>query len=639
MSLFDSLTVYRKELDYVAEETAPLAAPHAQFYLENAIQTHTPSLWRKVSGFDWFRKYFLGRKYRFFIGSHEFIGVMLVIFVKEESGSIRSMFFTESGIEAKLFSPSQLSKLGMSSIKLTKAQRRKWETKFLGRINGALASAQCTISSRTVFPLLETRLAELETFQGYTLNRTTTRFKVGVVYLDDSIEDEPSLFLANPTDNRDYDEFLYYLGTILPIESSNSVYTGGLTAQNCEYFLHHQDVDTPVPEIAFHVNSWLKDPLAQTTDDRILASKRHIANDSVVIVFKTGTKRFDPTLIRSQYTQVYFVIEKQSPDALERSHHVSFRLNDYLATPTNPAVTTAGTASAVDTDAQVPHPDPATDIFSSPTPTPSLSSSEAEKVADLISEPSVHFASSTSSPSMSVEAAASGAPNDDRSLSQTTSETAAFKALQWDPITTKKQVKIFRVFLDSKRFKTVAIHLPSSFGELRVAVTHKCKGLGLDTSKFVICAQHKGVGIEPHCGYFSSWDIGSLIGHWEDPNYQLMFCPPSQPPDSYKTTLERMAKSGHYGPAGIAQMYAVHTPCQQTRYRLTIVTKEGVSPWSPPFPPVTWFPADHRFKTFLIEKLAGAQLSCHLSAQWSQRFARSRKLLLEELANAATEEK
>ena len=183
---------------------------------------------------------------------------------------------------------------------------------------------------------------------------------------------------------------------------------------------------------------------------------------------------------------------------------------------------------------------------------------------------------------------------------------------------------LFRVYLDAKRFKTVSLKLPATFGELRVAVAEKCREL--DSSTFAICAEQASTEIEPLSGFPASWDIGSLIYHW-DATYRLMFKPPSSLTPSSKQAI---IDSCHY-PAVILDRLFQDDAVAPTRYRLAICVKEGVAPWPPAYPQVSWFPSDQRFKTFLLDKLIGGQYGCHFSPLWTARFGRSRKLSLDEL--------
>lgn len=57
-------------------------------------------------------------------------------------------------------------------------------------------------------------------------------------------------------------------------------------------------------------------------DEQQIDRKRHLGNDIVIIVFKEGTQKFDPTVIKSQFNRkcrAYLVSDECSPLVVQNS--------------------------------------------------------------------------------------------------------------------------------------------------------------------------------------------------------------------------------------------------------------------------------------------------------------------------------
>jgi hypothetical protein len=61
-------------------------------------------------------------------------------------------------------------------------------------------------------------------------------------------------------------------------------------------------------EIMFHVSTMLP---YNPNDEQKLERKRHLGNDVVVIVYKEGTTKFDPSCIRSEFNHIFFVFQRE----------------------------------------------------------------------------------------------------------------------------------------------------------------------------------------------------------------------------------------------------------------------------------------------------------------------------------------
>ncbi|MDP2436547.1 MAG: GTPase-activating protein, partial [archaeon] len=624
---------FERCLDCVAEETAELInhtlLTDQKYYFENAVHQTEPIPWRKISGFDWFKKHFAGRKYNIYLGEHPLLGSLFVLFLQQRNGDVRSMFATQNGIEVKHFTAPQLSKLGLGSIQITAAQKKKWTSKLLARINGCLASDETKLNQVGPSEPLEKRIIELETFQAYNMNRTTTNFKLGVLYADDTTVDESSLFMKDPSDDEDYAEFLSFLGDKVPIDTPD-VYTGGLSSADSAHILHSIHATRPDVQIMYHVNSWiLPQPTAQ---DTIFRRKRHIGNDSIVIVFNKSNSPFDPSIIKSQYIQCYFVIEKQKPSDIQRAQLPAFSLSRTLTDQLRAAE--AGSLRRIPSDEgtdaldAIPPLQPSVSIDHGLLGPMDTVSPSCQSLHSALSEQTTSDDSSISeirTHSGSPPPTSHSGNSARNQLAIKPSQPSPFAQLSPDiPHAGESRKCICRVYLDAKRFKTVSLKLPATFGELRVAVAEKCRET--DSSIFVIAAERGGAEIEPLGGFPSNWDIGTLISHW-DATYRLLFKAPSSPLPPTKADL---LESHHY-PFNIINELFSAPDFPETRYRLALCVKEGVAPWPPAFPQVSWFPANEIFREFLHNKLVGAQYACHFSPLWSARFGRSRKLSLEEI--------
>ena len=64
-------------------------------------------------------------------------------------------------------------------------------------------------------------------------------------------------------------------------------------------------------EVMFHVATML--PFV-STDEQKLERKRHLGNDVVMIGYKEGKTKFDPSCIHSMFNHIFIVIQKETKD-------------------------------------------------------------------------------------------------------------------------------------------------------------------------------------------------------------------------------------------------------------------------------------------------------------------------------------
>ena len=57
----------------------------------------------------------------------------------------------------------------------------------------------------------------------------------------------------------------------------------------------------------FHISTYL--PFSQS-DEQQVERKRHLGNDVVILVFKEGDQKFDPSSFYSEFNHVFIVVQK-----------------------------------------------------------------------------------------------------------------------------------------------------------------------------------------------------------------------------------------------------------------------------------------------------------------------------------------
>ena len=65
----------------------------------------------------------------------------------------------------------------------------------------------------------------------------------------------------------------------------------------------------------FHVATML--PFV-AKDEQKLERKRHLGNDVIILVYKEGTQKFNPTCIHSEFNHIFIVVQKIPDSPLHR---------------------------------------------------------------------------------------------------------------------------------------------------------------------------------------------------------------------------------------------------------------------------------------------------------------------------------
>eukprot|EP01135_Chromosphaera_perkinsii_P009187 Nk52_evm22s1671 gene=Nk52_evmTU22s1671 len=143
-------------------------------------------------------------------------------------------------------------------------------------------------------------------------------FKIGVMFVQPGQSREQDFFL-NENGSEAFDEFLKMMGTKVELASFKG-FSGGLDTENGltgSYSFYCSWKDDC--EIMYHVSTMI--PLSKDRD--YLGRKRFIGNDVCMIVFVDGTDEYDPSVIRSNVTQVVVVVNILSGKEKERKYRLT----------------------------------------------------------------------------------------------------------------------------------------------------------------------------------------------------------------------------------------------------------------------------------------------------------------------------
>jgi len=130
-------------------------------------------------------------------------------------------------------------------------------------------------------------------------------YKFGVLLRREGQKSEEEMFNNIEGSSPLFEEFLVFLGDRINLQGHTG-FAGGLdikknsTGMNSIYTRYH-DID-----IMFHVSTLL--PFFPA-DPQQIERKRHIGNDIVVIIFNEATNLFDPSIMRSEYNNVYIFVK------------------------------------------------------------------------------------------------------------------------------------------------------------------------------------------------------------------------------------------------------------------------------------------------------------------------------------------
>jgi len=144
------------------------------------------------------------------------------------------------------------------------------------------------------------------------LREVSKNFKFGILYCKAGQTTEEEIFSNTNTGSPEYERFLACIGDKIELRGWQK-FTGGLDIDSDFDGTHSVFANFKKFDLMFHVSTFLShDP----SDSQHLSKKKHIGNDIVVLVFMDiDAPPLDPTFMRTQFTQVYIVVQPFYPDS------------------------------------------------------------------------------------------------------------------------------------------------------------------------------------------------------------------------------------------------------------------------------------------------------------------------------------
>lgn len=136
--------------------------------------------------------------------------------------------------------------------------------------------------------------------------------KIGVVYVDQGQADNEVAILSNDFGSARYVAFLRGLGTMVNLcdIDPKKTYLGGLETNGEDGqlgLIWHDDV----MQVVFHVATFMRN---KESDEMRNEKKKHVANDSVMIVYNESEKDFEVSTIKGRVTNAWIIIQPEDFD-------------------------------------------------------------------------------------------------------------------------------------------------------------------------------------------------------------------------------------------------------------------------------------------------------------------------------------
>ncbi|GFY56311.1 tuberin [Trichonephila inaurata madagascariensis] len=136
--------------------------------------------------------------------------------------------------------------------------------------------------------------------------------KIGVVYVDRGQADNEVAILSNNFGSARYVAFLKGLGTMVNLcdIDPKKTYLGGLETNGEDGklgLIWHDDV----MQVVFHVATFMRN---KESDEMRNEKKKHVANDSVMIVYNESEKDFEVSTIKGRVTNAWIIIQPEDYD-------------------------------------------------------------------------------------------------------------------------------------------------------------------------------------------------------------------------------------------------------------------------------------------------------------------------------------
>lgn len=216
-------------------------------------------------------------------GKNSRVGPLVIAIRKLRTGDRKAVIFDSDGV-TKRIAPSYIAK-------------EKEAVKFV-----VTRTFSKEISPLKKFPDVARTSIEMLELESQYFSR---QYKFGLLYVKDGQHHEND-FYANREGSADYQEFLDFLGPTVDMYKWDR-FNGGLNTNHPGTRAIY--VEFEKMEIIFHVATLIEaaDP---KEDPQQIERKRHLGNDVVLLIFKEGNQKFDPTVMSSHFNHAFFVVQK-----------------------------------------------------------------------------------------------------------------------------------------------------------------------------------------------------------------------------------------------------------------------------------------------------------------------------------------
>ncbi|KAL1916679.1 uncharacterized protein VTP21DRAFT_5383 [Calcarisporiella thermophila] len=288
-------------------------------------------------GFEWFRKYFLGKEHRTYCGRIDNSSPVVISVTREEpvdspvDGSdsppvhcaqFRVILRRKELPDIRILVPewnvstsparslfgrkhkdaiNSTSTLSSSNHRLSAGFSNN-STLWEAVIQMALPSVAPSRLHKLLNDPFERELVKLDEL------RHNLQYKFGVIFIGTGQKEEKE-WLSNCTGSEGFYRLLDILGRKVPLRGFTG-FSGGLDTKTSESgeFTYYEDSWRHF-EIVYHVSTLI--PYTHGDANQILR-KRHIGNDIVTIVFLDGKDtRFDPAMVRSQFLHIFILVREE----------------------------------------------------------------------------------------------------------------------------------------------------------------------------------------------------------------------------------------------------------------------------------------------------------------------------------------
>eukprot|EP01117_Protostelium_nocturnum_P008782 TRINITY_DN3149_c0_g1_i1.p1 TRINITY_DN3149_c0_g1~~TRINITY_DN3149_c0_g1_i1.p1 ORF type:complete len:695 (+),score=266.68 TRINITY_DN3149_c0_g1_i1:342-2426(+) len=146
-----------------------------------------------------------------------------------------------------------------------------------------------------------------------------THQKIGILLRREGQNTEDEMFNNQDGCSPQLDEFLNFLGEKVTL-LGHTAFNGGLDVKRNTTGTHSVYTTFQKIELMFHVSTLLPHfPM----DPQQVEKKRHIGNDIIVVIFSEASTPFDPSIMRSEYNNVYIFVHPIHEKGKPTHYHIS----------------------------------------------------------------------------------------------------------------------------------------------------------------------------------------------------------------------------------------------------------------------------------------------------------------------------